>query len=595
MKHLSLILLAALISAEAFTQVRVCPSVINLTQMQVQNPARYQRFMNLETFTTNYIANQNNPNQRLINPNGIITIPVVVHVLHRGEAIGTGRNISLAQIQSQIDVLNEDYRRLNADRTNTPAAFTSVASDYGFEFRLACQDPNGNSTNGVLRRQTNKNTFQYIALPNSNGTPDETAMGIKMTSISGEDPWPTDRYLNIWVADFDDNTLGYSTFPADFATNPNVDGVVIETTSMGRTGNVTAPFDRGRTATHEIGHWLNLRHIWGDAVCGDDFVGDTPPQHNQNYHCPGFPHTSACAGNGVNGDMFMNYMDYTDDACMNIYTNGQRLRGRAIFATGGPRAAFIDNYFRIQQPTSTISCSGNISLTNPNCLPATWSITSGPATISSGQGTNTIQVQASGSGTVHLVATAGNYTSEIDFNVSYVSLQPGPINFILIDPYLGKIQAEVDPVPGATSYNWYKNGVSVIPDGHGSFIQFSIPRGVCDVEYDIAVEAVNGCGISPRSHGNAYVPPCDFAFSISPNPASNSINVSPDANSSQLSTNNTIDEIRIYDIQGTLKKYQKFNKAVSATINTQGLNNGSYFIEITSGTYQEKHQLIIQQ
>lgn len=237
MKQILSIIFTLCISTILLAQ-RNCPSVIDLVQMQSQDPARYQRFMDLETFTANYLSNQSNINQRLINQNGIITIPVVVHVLHRGEAVGSGRNISLAQIQSQIDVLNEDFRRLNADRVNTPAAFTGVASDYGFEFRLACQDPNGNPTNGIVRRQTNRNNFTYIAIPNTNGLPDENAMGIKMTNIAGSDPWPTNTYLNIWVADFSDGTLGYATFPADFANNPNVDGVVIETTSMGRTGNV---------------------------------------------------------------------------------------------------------------------------------------------------------------------------------------------------------------------------------------------------------------------------------------------------------------------------------------------------------------------
>jgi hypothetical protein len=137
---------------------------------------------------------------------------------------------------------------------------------------------------------------------------------------------------------------------------------------MGRTGNVIAPFDGGRTTTHEVGHWLNLRHIWGDATCGDDFVADTPQQQTSNGGCPAFPHRTC--GNTTNGDMFMNYMDYTDDNCMNIFTNGQRLRGRAIFAVGGPRAAFLDNYFQVQQPGS-ISCIGTVNLRNPNCLPQT--------------------------------------------------------------------------------------------------------------------------------------------------------------------------------------------------------------------------------
>lgn len=592
MKRLYILIFLSFLSIVTFSQ-RNCPSVIDLAQMQIQDPDRYQRFIDLENFTANYVANQNNPNQRLINPNGIITIPVVVHVLHRGEAEGTGRNISLAQIQSQIDVLNEDFRRLNADRVNTPAAFAGVAADYGFEFRLACQDPNGNTTNGVVRRQTNKNSFTFIL--NANNTTNENAMGIKMTNISGDDPWPTNSYLNIWVCDFSDGTLGYATFPADYAVNPSVDGVVIHYTAFGRTGNVVSPFHLGRTATHEIGHWLNLHHIWGDAVCGDDFVGDTPQQHNQNFGCPGFPHPSNCPGNGANGDMFMNYMDYTDDGCMNIYTNGQQLRGKAIFATGGPRAVFINNYFKIQQPTSSISCVGNINLTNPNCLSATWTITSGPATITSGQGTNSVQVQGSGTGIVHIVATAGNYTDEIDFNISNTAPSTPTLTAVKTsgpgEPTSYHFTATA--ISGAT-YTWYVSGMATNPQQSGTSNEFDwyFPCRVTKSVYCIVNTA---CG-SATSNSVSETGECTRAgaFTLSPNPATSTVTVSSANTNTTETTNSSIDEIRIYDLSGNMKKYQKFNKVKSATINITGLTKGTYFVEITNGTYREKQQLIIQ-
>jgi len=181
MRPLLIFLLFLSVSINTLAQ-RNCPTIADLPQMQLNDPARYQQFMNLETFTANYVSNQNGVHQRLINPNGVIVIPVVVHILHRGESIGTGRNISMAQIQSQIDVLNEDFRRLNADAANTPSAFTPVASDYGFEFRLACQDPSGNTTNGVIRRQTNRNNFTYIPISATNLSPNETAMGKKLVA-----------------------------------------------------------------------------------------------------------------------------------------------------------------------------------------------------------------------------------------------------------------------------------------------------------------------------------------------------------------------------------------------------------------------------
>lgn len=150
MKHIFTIFLLLLVSPTVVAQ-RNCPTIADLAHMQAQDPVRYQNFMDLGNFTANSIANQGSTGQRLINLNGVIVIPIVVHVLHRGEAVGSGRNISLAQIQSQIAVLNEDFRRLNADAVNTPAAFTSVAADYGIEFWMACQDPNGNPTRTVQK------------------------------------------------------------------------------------------------------------------------------------------------------------------------------------------------------------------------------------------------------------------------------------------------------------------------------------------------------------------------------------------------------------------------------------------------------------
>lgn len=618
MKQILITLTFTFFSTILLSQDRNCPSVINLAQMQTQDPVRYQRFMDLENFTANYIANQNNPNQRLIDPNGIIIIPVVVHVLHRGEAEGTGRNISLAQIQSQINVLNEDFRRLNADRVNTPAAFVPAASDYNIEFRLACQDPAGNPTNGVVRRLTNKNNFPLIETPNH--TIDETAMGIKMTNISGDDPWLTDRYLNIWVCDLKNGVLGYATFPADYIAHPTWDGVVIATTAMGRVGNVTAPFDRGRTATHEIGHWLNLRHISGDAICGDDFVGDTPPQHNQNYNCPQFPHTSACAGNGTSGDMFMNYMDYTDDACMNIYTNGQRLRGSAIFAAGGPRAAFLNNYFKIQVPTTPINCTGTVNLTNPNCVLPTWTIISGPATISSGQSTNQLNINATGNGTVQLRATAGNYISET--NITVTSSAPVIYNSYYVSDFVSSGLTQWNgntwsintfcwqdiPTEVTTNMN-IQNGTAVwekIPntfggvvwDQQGDNLWMAFKSETAQPLYRLTV--TNSCGSVSKDY--KFMPvDCGQLFTVSPNPASANVIISlaEDKNKqtlikSEKANESSFSEVKIFDMQGNLKKHQQFNKVKQADINISDLKLGLYMIEVSDGVHKERHQLSVQ-
>jgi Pregnancy-associated plasma protein-A/Secretion system C-terminal sorting domain len=344
MKQISLLtFLFLLFNVLSINAQRACGSAFDLNALQTYNPGLYQQYLNENQAIQNVL---NAPESMLMLET--VVIPVVVHILHNGEAVGSGRNLSFAQIQSQILVLNEDFRRFNVSSSNTPLAFAPVAADANIEFRLACTDPNGNPTDGITRTQTNITTFDRV--PNLDGTPNEMATRIKFTSEGGIDAWNPSSYLNIWVCNLGSNLLGYSQSPLLFATRANTDGVVILSTAFGRTGNVAAPFDRGQTATHEIGHWLSLRHIWGDANCGDDGVGDTPTQQKANRGCPTFP--SSTCNNGANGDMFMNYMDYSDDACMNLFTTGQRTRMRAVLL-GGERANTNYMFFGATLPTPT--------------------------------------------------------------------------------------------------------------------------------------------------------------------------------------------------------------------------------------------------
>jgi hypothetical protein len=242
-------------------------------------------------------------------------IPVVVHVVHRTDE----ENISDAQVKSQIVVLNKDFRLKNGDKSKVPAVWKSLAADANIEFALATKDPDGNASNGITRTATTVASF---------GPNDE----VKSKKTGGVDPWPTDRYLNLWVCNLGQGLLGYAQFPGGPAAT---DGVVILCTAFGTRGTVTAPFNKGRTATHEIGHFFNLRHIWGDRndCSGNDFVADTPPAQESNAGKPAFPHVTC--NNGPNGDMFMNYMDYTDDDSMFMFTAGQVARMNATVA--GPR------------------------------------------------------------------------------------------------------------------------------------------------------------------------------------------------------------------------------------------------------------------
>ena len=301
-------------ATEAWAQ-RQCASMEVLDRQLAADPSLAQRLQSIETqaqqFSANPIA------QRGTAVTG--TIPVVVHVLYSNAS----ENISDAQIQSQIAVLNEDFRKLNSDASNTPAAFAGRVADVGLQFVLAKRDPNGNATTGIQRKSSTKTTW---------GTND----AMKSTTTGGLNAWPANQYLNLWVCNIGGGILGYAQFPGGAA---STDGVVVTTTGFGRGGSAVAPFNLGRTATHEVGHWLNLRHIWGDANCGNDFVSDTPTQQTSNGGCPSFPKVTC--SNGPNGDMFMNYMDYTNDACMYMFSTGQSTRMNALFASGGSRASLL--------------------------------------------------------------------------------------------------------------------------------------------------------------------------------------------------------------------------------------------------------------
>ena len=263
----------------------------------------------------------------------IIIIPVVVHLLYNTSA----QNISDEQILSQIAALNSDFRMQNSDKAFTPAFFSSKAADTRIQFCLAQVDPTGKPTSGIIRKKTAKAYFMG----------DD---GMKFTNAGGDDIWDPKQYLNIWVCSMFGRSLGYATLPG---TPIDKDGVVINYDVFGTTANVASPFNKGRTTTHEVAHWLGLKHIWGDAQCGSDDIDDTPPQKSYNFKCPVFPTISDCSED-EKGDMFMNFMDLTDDACMNMFTHGQKTRMRAIFAKNNYRNSFLG----VSVCDSTLSIGG---------------------------------------------------------------------------------------------------------------------------------------------------------------------------------------------------------------------------------------------
>ena len=290
-------------SDEPTASVRKCSSNDVLQQQLMEDPTLQARMNSIEDFTREVIAN---PVQyRLVN--GVVEIPVVFNVLYRT----TEQNVSQAQLQSQIDVLNEDFSATNADYNLTQTYNSVKSGNIAVRFVL----------DQVIRRSTTKTSWS------TNDAMKKAGQGIAPTS-------PTTK-LNIWVCNMGGGILGYAQFPGG---SSSTDGVVLDDNATGRIGTAATPFNKGRTATHEVGHWMNLRHIWGDATCGTDLVGDTPTHNTANYGCPAAGHLSTCAGSPV--EMTMNYMDYTDDACMYMFSLGQKTRMLAVFASGGPRNSF---------------------------------------------------------------------------------------------------------------------------------------------------------------------------------------------------------------------------------------------------------------
>jgi len=267
--------------------------------------------------------------------NGVVyTIPVVVHVVHKNSS----ENISDAQIQSQLDVLNLDFRKMNVDIAQIPSMFANLAADAEIEFCLATVDPNGNQTTGITRTATNVGSFS-ISQDN-----------IKQDALGGKSPWNTSNYLNIWTGEITGGILGYATPPGTPASR---DGVVVGYTFFGTNGSATFPYNKGRTCTHEVGHYFGLRHIWGDGNCSvDDGINDTPLQETNSGGCPTVGSFSSISCGSQ--DMFMNYMDYTDDRCMFMFTHDQVELMR--FAIDNFRTGLVQNAQVACDPTGGEGC-----------------------------------------------------------------------------------------------------------------------------------------------------------------------------------------------------------------------------------------------
>lgn len=345
-KTISVVVFSLLLASmnTAWAQYRRSCATMEVYELQKKaDPGLEARRKKIEDHTAQYV------NQHLQVANAVqavVTIPVVFHVVYSSAA----QNVSDAQLLAQLEQLNLDYALMNTDKTKIPTAFSTIATNTNVQFCLAQRTPTGAATTGIERRQTTNSSFS-------------TNDGVKKYNSGGLDAWDATKYLNIWVCNLGGGILGYAQFPGGALAT---DGVVLAYGTVGsmlKPGSA-APYNLGRTATHEVGHWLNLYHIWGDdgtGCSGSDLVGDTPNQAGENYGCPTYPKTDACTSTSP-GVMFMNYMDYTDDNCMNMFSAGQSTRMNALFASGGQRVGITTS--TACTPSTSCGSVTNASVSN---------------------------------------------------------------------------------------------------------------------------------------------------------------------------------------------------------------------------------------
>jgi len=551
-----------LLANYTFAQERSCASMEVLDQIIQQNPEVLQQMDAIERHTENFIKEGN------LERNGNITIPVVVHVVWKTNT----QNISDAQIQSQIDILNEDFLRLNSDANN----YWSQGANTNIEFCLASVDPSGNPTNGIQRRKTNKPSFSS----NDN---------MKFNNKGGLNAWPASDYLNIWVCNLQ-SFLGYAQFPGGPA---NTDGVVVGYQYFGNIGTASAPFDLGRTTTHEVGHWLNLRHIWGDGGCSvDDFVSDTPLSDAPNYGCAS-GHVS-CGSE----DMVQNYMDYSDDGCMNLFTAGQSARMNAVLAPGGARAS-LANSTACGGGSSGPTCTDGVQNgdeTGVDCGGSSCAPCSTPPTCTDGiQNGDETGVDCGGSSCAPC-STGG--TCDDPSNLSYTSKKGGKEALLTWNAVSGANDYTVQIREVGTSWT--------TATASGTSITFTGITKNKDYEWQVLANCSSGSSnytYATFTAGTSNRLSNDIAeFRVYPNPSTENITIEyqefieGEVVSLSVVENPTdaVFTIFVMDLRGQVL-FTKTTTDISTTFDVSNIASGMYFIQIMQDNQLINSQKFIKQ
>ncbi|MFZ4544861.1 MAG: M43 family zinc metalloprotease [Saprospiraceae bacterium] len=488
-------------------QDRTCASAEVLNYQLEHLPEMVAQRQLIEKQTAEFI------NKAQADNRGIITIPVVFHIVWR--SFNAVENIKDEQIISQVESLNKDFSKLNTDITKVPAAFRSLVADIGIKFELAKRTPWGAPSNGINHYQSSRTA---LWAPNDD---------IKNSSKGGIMAWDSKKYLNVWVCALDANVLGYTQFPGGPVAT---DGIVLDYKTVGLGGSALPPYNKGRTLTHEAGHWFNLYHLWGNGTCGEDMVSDTPKQTEASYGCPKFPQLNNCIGTN-NAKMTMNFMDYTNDECMFMFTNGQKLRIQALFAPGGARESLLSS-------DALTAAKLNAVCEKPVLLPVTelfsgsaminWTPSLGSTTFNfkyKATTTSSWQQSTASSSSVTLnglipnteyeyqvqavcYGTPGDFTTSAKFKTP-ASQSCGTAQAIRFTNLTHKgVQVSWDVVPGATQYRIQLKRQSVT-----NWTTYTLKASTCFLSvaaattYQVQVAAICGTSVGTYSRVSTFTTP----------------------------------------------------------------------------------------